>query len=241
MNRCLRSLSCFFTLAGLALFSTDATARASHKPHAQKAHEATKKSHAVKEARPHRSAASGKDRHTKHASAQRKPKPSKASPAPREAAHRSADGRSCAGEGSHRSRAQGKDPGGDGRQEQDRGSGGAKARRVVHPAPSGDDRAFQPLRGVHRRQSGLAEHGAAAPARGGAAVGGAQRCGDGSRLHRRSARQRQGQVRAGARAARRGRSGRRGQAGARRMAVGRIVGAPGDRRVRDVPRSSHAR
>ena len=83
MNQCLRSLSCFFTLAGLALFSTDATARASHKPHAQKAHEATKKSH-VKEARPHRSATSGK-RHAKHASAQRKPKPSKASPAPREA------------------------------------------------------------------------------------------------------------------------------------------------------------
>ena len=85
MNRCLRSLSCFFTLAGLALFSTDATARTSHKPHAQKAHEATKKSHAVKEARPHRSAASGKNRHAKHASAQRKAKPSKASPAPKEA------------------------------------------------------------------------------------------------------------------------------------------------------------
>src|SRR5207249_4194233 len=79
MNRCLRSLSCLFTLAGLTLFSTDATARASHKPHAQKAHEATKKSH-VKEARPHRSAASGKNRHAKHASAQRKPKPSEASP-----------------------------------------------------------------------------------------------------------------------------------------------------------------
>ncbi|MEH2609004.1 lytic transglycosylase domain-containing protein [Bradyrhizobium sp. AZCC 1693] len=85
MNRCLRSLSCFFTLAGLALFSTDATARASHKPHAHKAHDATKKSHAGKEARPHR-AALGKKRHAKHTSAQRKPKPSKASPDPREAA-----------------------------------------------------------------------------------------------------------------------------------------------------------
>src|SRR5438874_2899847 len=73
MNRCLRSLSCFFTLAGLTLFSTDAPARASHKPHAQKAHEA------------HRSAASGKNRHAKHASAQRKPKPSEASPVPKEA------------------------------------------------------------------------------------------------------------------------------------------------------------
>jgi len=74
MNRCLRSLSCFFTLAGLALFSTDATARASHKPHAQKAHEATKKSHAGKETRSPRSAALGKNRHAKHASAQRKAK-----------------------------------------------------------------------------------------------------------------------------------------------------------------------
>src|SRR5438874_400756 len=82
MNRCLRSLSCFFTLAGLALFSTDATARASHKPHTQKAHEATKKSHAGKDARPHRSAALGKNRHTKHASAQSKAKRPEASPAP---------------------------------------------------------------------------------------------------------------------------------------------------------------
>jgi len=85
MNRCLRSLSCFFTLAGLALFSTDATARPSHKPNAQKAHEATKKSRVVKEARPHRSAALGKNQNAKHASAQRKAKP-KASPAPKQAA-----------------------------------------------------------------------------------------------------------------------------------------------------------
>src|SRR5258705_9967770 len=87
MNRCLRSLSCFFTVtvAGLALFSTDATARAGHKPqHAQKAHEATKKSQVAKEARPQRSAASGKNRHAKHSSAERKAKQSKASPAPKE-------------------------------------------------------------------------------------------------------------------------------------------------------------
>jgi soluble lytic murein transglycosylase len=77
-------LSCFFTVAGLALFSTDATARPNHKPHAQKAHEAAKKSHAAKEARSHRGAASGKNRDAKHASAQRKAKPSKASPAPKE-------------------------------------------------------------------------------------------------------------------------------------------------------------
>jgi soluble lytic murein transglycosylase len=85
MNRCLRSLSCLFTVAGLALLSTDATARAGQKPHSQKAHEATKKSHAGKEARPHRSAASGKRRHAKHTSAQRKAKQPEAPPAPREA------------------------------------------------------------------------------------------------------------------------------------------------------------
>jgi soluble lytic murein transglycosylase len=85
MNQCLRSLSCFLAVTGLALFSTDATARTSHKPQAQKAHQATKKSPVAKEARSHRSVASGKHRHAKHASAQRKAKPSKASPAPKEA------------------------------------------------------------------------------------------------------------------------------------------------------------
>ena len=84
MNRCLHSLSCVLAITGLALFSTDATARASHKPHAHKAHEATKKAH-VKEARPHKSAASEKRRHAKHTSAQRKAKQSKPSPAPKEA------------------------------------------------------------------------------------------------------------------------------------------------------------
>jgi soluble lytic murein transglycosylase len=83
MNRCLRSLSCVLAITGLAFFSTDATARTSHKPHAQKAQQATKKSPVAKEARSHRSAASGKKRHGKHV--QRKPKPSKASPGPKEA------------------------------------------------------------------------------------------------------------------------------------------------------------
>src|ERR1700683_2799740 len=42
MNQRLRSLSCFLTLAVLALCSTDAVARASHKPQqAKKPHEAT--------------------------------------------------------------------------------------------------------------------------------------------------------------------------------------------------------
>ena len=85
MNRCLRSLSCLFTVAGLALLSTDATARASQKPHSQKAHEATKKAHAGKETRSHRSAAPGKRRHAKQTSAQRKAKQPEAPPAPREA------------------------------------------------------------------------------------------------------------------------------------------------------------
>ena len=84
MNRCLRSLSCLFTLAGLALFSTDATARASHKPPSQKPHEATKKSHVGKEARSDRSSALGKRRHAKHTT-QRKAKQPEAPPAPKEA------------------------------------------------------------------------------------------------------------------------------------------------------------
>lgn len=85
MNRCLRSLSCFFTIAGIALFATDATARPSHKPQTQKAREAAKKPHAVKEARSHRSAKPGKNQRAKQASAQRKAKPSKPAPAPKEA------------------------------------------------------------------------------------------------------------------------------------------------------------
>jgi soluble lytic murein transglycosylase len=85
MNQRLRSLSCVLAITGLALFSTNATARTSHKPHAQKALQATKKSPVANEARSHRSAASGRKRHAKHASAQRKPKPSKASPGPKEA------------------------------------------------------------------------------------------------------------------------------------------------------------
>jgi soluble lytic murein transglycosylase len=80
MNRCLRSLPCFLTFAVLAVFSTDATARPSHKQqHARKTHEA-------KEARPHRTAALGKRRHEKHADAQRKSKRSKDAPPRKETA-----------------------------------------------------------------------------------------------------------------------------------------------------------
>src|SRR5438876_9884802 len=72
MNRCFRSLSCVLTFAALALFSTEATARTKPKP-TGKTHEA--KTHAPKEARPHRNAAAEKRRHAKHADAQRKSKP----------------------------------------------------------------------------------------------------------------------------------------------------------------------
>ena len=85
MNRCLRSLSCFIAVTALALFSTEATARASHKPqHANKPHEA-KKTRDAKEARPHRTAALGKRHRARHADAQRKSKRSKDTPAPKEA------------------------------------------------------------------------------------------------------------------------------------------------------------
>jgi soluble lytic murein transglycosylase len=74
MNRCLRSLPCFLTFAVLAVFSTDASARPSHKQQqAKKTHE---KTHEAKEARPHRSAAL-RHRHEKHADAERKSKRSK--------------------------------------------------------------------------------------------------------------------------------------------------------------------
>src|SRR5260370_9612507 len=79
MNQCLRSLSCFLTVAALTVFSTDATARPSHKQqHARKTHEA-------KEARPHRHAALGKRRHARHADTERKSKQSKDEPARKEA------------------------------------------------------------------------------------------------------------------------------------------------------------
>src|SRR4051812_26354124 len=85
MNRRLHSLSCFFTIAGIALFATDATARTSHKPHVQKTREAGKKPHAAKEVRSQRQAKPGKSQHAKHAAAQRKAKQAKPAPAPKEA------------------------------------------------------------------------------------------------------------------------------------------------------------
>ncbi len=79
MNERLRSLSCLVTVAALAVFSTDATARADHKPqHARKTHEA-------KETHHHRSAAPGKHRHAKHAEAQGKSKRSQDAPPRQEA------------------------------------------------------------------------------------------------------------------------------------------------------------
>jgi soluble lytic murein transglycosylase len=68
MNQHWRPLSCLLTLAALTLCSTDAPARASHKPqHAKKPHEASG-------ARHHRSAALRKGSHGKHAAEQSKSK-----------------------------------------------------------------------------------------------------------------------------------------------------------------------
>src|SRR6516162_11405083 len=67
MNQCLRSLACFLTVAALALVSTEAAAKASHKQ------SGPKKTHEAKAAK-QRSAAAGKHRHSKHADAKRKSK-----------------------------------------------------------------------------------------------------------------------------------------------------------------------
>src|SRR5512140_146483 len=77
MNQRLRPLSCFLTLAALAVCSADAVARDSHKSqHARKPHEAAGVRH-------HRSAALKKAAHAKHvAAAQRKPTRSSDVPPP---------------------------------------------------------------------------------------------------------------------------------------------------------------
>jgi soluble lytic murein transglycosylase len=67
MNQCLRSLACFLTMAALALVSTEAAAKASHKQ------SGPKKTHEARAGK-QRSAAAGKHRHSKHADAKRKSK-----------------------------------------------------------------------------------------------------------------------------------------------------------------------
>src|ERR1700732_4688245 len=77
MNQRLRPLSCFLTLAVLAVCSTDAVARGSHK------HQHGKKSHEASGVRYHRHAALKKARHAKHVGeAQRKSTPSSDAPPP---------------------------------------------------------------------------------------------------------------------------------------------------------------
>ena len=92
------------------------------------------------------------------------------------------------------------------------------------------------LRRVHRRQSELAEHRHVAPAGGGDAVAGAQRPDDRARLLQdRSAAHRQGQIRAGARAAVARRQRRRPPDDQRRLAQRRLLRrsrSPGPRHVR---------
>ncbi|WP_454619219.1 lytic transglycosylase domain-containing protein [Bradyrhizobium cenepequi] len=78
MNQCLRSLSCLLTVAVLALFSTDATARSGHKQaHIKKTNDAK-----ATKARNQRDAAGGKRGRAKHADARRKSKGSKDASAP---------------------------------------------------------------------------------------------------------------------------------------------------------------
>jgi soluble lytic murein transglycosylase len=86
MNQRLRSLSCFLTLAVLVVCSTDAAARASHKPQqAKKLHEAAGVRH-------HGSPALKKAAHPRHvAAAQRKPTRSSDEPPPAAAAPLSGD------------------------------------------------------------------------------------------------------------------------------------------------------
>jgi soluble lytic murein transglycosylase len=67
----MHSLSCFFTIAGLALLSTEATARPGHKPLAPKAQAAAKKPQAAKQARAQRHATSRRDKPPRHAAAPR--------------------------------------------------------------------------------------------------------------------------------------------------------------------------
>jgi len=76
MNQRLRPLSCFFTLAVLAVFSTDAMARASHK------HQPTKKLHETAGPRHHGNASLKKAGHAKHVTAARRKstRPSDVSP-----------------------------------------------------------------------------------------------------------------------------------------------------------------
>jgi soluble lytic murein transglycosylase len=87
MNQRLAPLSCFLTLAVLAVCSTDAVARSSHKHHqARKSHEATGGRH-------HRAAALKKAKHAKHAAAaeRKSTRSSDARPASAEASPLSAD------------------------------------------------------------------------------------------------------------------------------------------------------
>ena len=211
------------------------------KPQAQKAHEATKKPHVVKEARPASQRRARKNTGTPNMLPRNASRSRRRHSAAAQGGRRPADRRSGAGEGSHRSRAQGQDRRGDRHAEQDRGPGGAEARRVVHPAPL---RRRPRLSAATRRSSPPIRNGrarrccAGAPRRG---------CGRSAAMRRRFAAS-PATGRPAPRASWRWRAccsptaiATARPAGARRMAIGRIVGAPRERRVRDVPRPSHPR
>ena len=106
----------------------------------------------------------------------------------------------------------------------DRRSGGGEARRMGTAAPLRQRSRFRPLRRLHPRQSRLAEHAAAAPARGGEAVAGAARRRHGAPLRRQGTDQRDRPACARARRDGRGRPRRRRERGSRGVAVGAIVG-----------------
>ena len=186
MNRCLRSLSCLLTLSALALFSTDATARTNPKQQPpQKTHEATQEVATTRPRKraPHRNAAVEKRRHAKHADAKKQVEAGKGLRLLAKEAVAPLTGDLALVKEAIDLARKAKTDEATATREQDHRSGGAETRRMVHPAPFRDHGEFQPLCRVHRRQPGMAERGVAAPAGGGAAVAGAQRCGHGSRLH----------------------------------------------------------
>ena len=136
MHQRLRSLSCFLTLAVLAVCSTDAVARASHKSQsAKKPHEATGV-RCTTTTRRSRNAG-----HAKHVVAvKHKSRRSRASAS--ECGGLSPVRRSCGGQAGDRSGAQGQNRRGYRHQEYDRRSGGPETRRMVHPATPRDDANF---------------------------------------------------------------------------------------------------
>ena len=118
----------------------------------------------------------------------------------------------------------------------DRRSGGAEAGRMGAAAPFGEPGRIHALCRLHPRQSRLAGHSPAAPARRGEAVAGAARRRDRAPLRRRGTDERGRPARARARADGGGRPRRRRARSAHGVAVGAAVGRLGGRGARRVRR-----